>query len=554
MRLPIHYIRAFLFVLGYILIQPLVLAQSTMTPAAWEEDIRFLQTTVHQDYPFLFKKVSKTHFDNEVTQLIDEIPKLEDHELKVGIGRLVSLFEYGHTDISFRQGVAPFHKLPINLYHFNDGVFIEGTHKDHAVALGAKVVAIAGTPIKEVMARVRPVIPAENEQYAKGFGLNYMIIPEVLHSQGVTPELQSNIAMTLEKEGRTFEYSFAAVGDDSFKTRYSLMPNDDTWISARNQDQTPLYLKNLDKVYYYEYLPEQKAVYVRHSQIANDPTVSVESFYNDVFEFIENNDVEKLVLDVRLNGGGNNYLNKPFIQGLIKAEKINKEGQLFVIIGRRTFSACQNLINEIDNYTNAIFVGEPSAENINFYGDTRTVILPNSGIHTYLSFAWWQDKPQWENADASVPHLAADMSFEQYRSNQDPVLEAALNFDGKDLIIDPMGYLTSLFMNGQLDKVTSEARRMAKDPAYRFVDFEKNFNTAGLNMLGGPNKEGAIMVLALNTELYPESPQAMFSLAKAFEITKDQEKAKLFYNKAYALQPNGALGQAAKAAIEKMSE
>ena len=44
---------------------------------------------------------------------------------------------------------------------------------------------------------------------------------------------------------------------------------------------------------------------------------------------------------------------------------------MFVIIGRRTFSACQNLVNELDNYTNAIFIGEPTAENINFYGDTR---------------------------------------------------------------------------------------------------------------------------------------------------------------------------------------
>ncbi len=554
MSLSITSVRSFLFILSFIFISPMAYAQSEMTPKAWEEDIRFLQSTIHKEYPSLFKKVSKTHFDNQVTQLITEIPKLEDHELKVGIGRLVSLFEYGHTDISFTQGVAPFHKLPVNLYHFNDGIFIESTHKDHPGVVGAQVIAIAGIPIQEVIDRVRPIIPAENEQYAKGFGLNYTIIPEVLHSQGVTPVLEKNISMSLLKDGRKFEYTFPAVAYDSFKTRYSLKPNSDDWIGSRELDQTPYYLKNLDRIYYYEYLPEYKTVYLRHSQIGNDPSARVETFYTEVFEFIENNEVDKLVLDVRLNGGGNNYLNKPIIQGLIKAEKINKEGKFFVIIGRRTFSACQNLINEIDTYTNAIFVGEPSAENINFYGDTRTVILPNSGIHVFLSFAWWQDKPQWENADATVPHIAADMSFEQYRTNQDPVLEAALHYDGKDLILDPMGYLTSLFMNGQLEKVASEARRMANDPAYRFVDFEKNFNRAGLNMLQGPNKEGAIMVLALNTELYPESPQAMFNLAKAFEVVKDTEKAKLFYQKAYALQPQSKLGQAAKTAIEKLSK
>ena len=72
-----------------------------------------------------------------------------------------------------------------------------------------------------------------------------------------------------------------------------------------------------------------------------------------------------------------------------------REGKLFVLIGRRTFSAAQNLTNELDNYLPVIFVGEPTGENINFMGDNRPVTLPRSGLTFYLSWAWWQDKPQW---------------------------------------------------------------------------------------------------------------------------------------------------------------
>jgi len=74
---------------------------------------------------------------------------------------------------------------------------------------------------------------------------------------------------------------------------------------------------------------------------------------------VEKNDVEKLVLDVRMNGGGNNQLIKPIITGIIQLKKINKKGKFFCIIGRRTFSACQNLVNELERYTEVIFVGEP---------------------------------------------------------------------------------------------------------------------------------------------------------------------------------------------------
>ena len=102
----------------------------------------------------------------------------------VGFARIVSLFKYGHTDIGFK-GSVKYHKLPINLYHFNDGVYIEGAHKDHAKAVGAKLLKIEEMPINEALVALRPAVPAENDQYFKAYGLNYLIIPEVLHGQRI---------------------------------------------------------------------------------------------------------------------------------------------------------------------------------------------------------------------------------------------------------------------------------------------------------------------------------------------------------------------------------
>ena len=166
---------------------------------------------------------------------------------------------------------------------------------------------------------------------------------------------------------------------------------------------------------------------MRQSQIQDQPGKPIPEFYNEVFEFIDNHEVQRLILDVRLNGGGNNYKNKPIVTGVIRNEKINEVGKFFVIIGRRTFSACQNLVNELHTYTNAVFVGEPTGENLNFYGDNRPVTLPNSGLRAYLSFAWWQDKPQWENEDWLAPHVSATMTFEQYRTGADPAFRRSID-------------------------------------------------------------------------------------------------------------------------------
>jgi len=530
-------------------------AQNNLTTSQWQEDLKFLQETVHKDYPFLFKKTTQEIFDTQIAKLHSNIPNLQEHEIIVGLARIVSLFKYGHTDISFSKAPFTFSQLPINLYHFNDGIYVQGTHKSHQSALGAKVIAIENIPVKKALELIYPTVPSENSQFFKAYGINYLRIPEVLHAQNITSSLKTSVEFTLEKNGKTFKHIFSVLPDNQrIPVSYSLTKQNDVWLDARNQDNTPNYLKDLDKIYYYEYLPEQKAVYVRHSQIQDDPSEAIPEFYERVFNFIDTNDVEKLIIDVRLNGGGNNYKNKPIITEIIESKKINNVGNLFVITGRRTFSACQNLVNEMSNYTNAIFVGEPTGENINFYGDNRTVELPNSKIPVFLSFAWWQDKPQWENADWLAPHLAVDMSFEDYKTNKDPVLQVALDFTDNNFVLNPMQYLTDLFMKGEVDKLKSEATRMVKDPMYKFFDFEGQFNNAGYNVLGSGQIKEAIFIFQMVTELFPNSANAWDSLAEAYLKANDKTKALEYYNKALNMDPDGPTGKNAKKLIKEIKQ
>ena len=300
-------------------------AQSAMNANLWQEDLKFLQETVHNDYSFLFKKTTATAFDKSVEKLHHEIPNLQEHEIVIGLARLVSSFKYGHTVLGFRYQPYAFHQLPINLYQFSDGIFIQGAHKDYEKALGARVVAIGGVRIEEALKAIYPVVPAENDQFFKAYAGIYLSIPEVLHAQGIIKKYSDTVQFTLEKNGKTFTQSFKSLPKgERVPTEYGLTQQDSIWMDSRQQNMTPFYLKNLDKIYYYEYLPEQKTVYVRHSQIQDDPSEDIPTFYNRLFKFIETNDVDKLIIDVRLNGGGNNYKNKPIITGIIKSKKIDK--------------------------------------------------------------------------------------------------------------------------------------------------------------------------------------------------------------------------------------
>ncbi|WGK64500.1 tetratricopeptide repeat protein [Croceiramulus getboli] len=519
-----------------------------ITTQQWQEDLNYLDELVKKSYSFLFKKVEESTWDSEVVRFRarlsgrqESLPQLEEHEIKVGFSRLISLFEYGHTQVPF-SAVADYGVLPVNLYQFKDGIYVEGVRTQDQSIVGAEVLAIMDVPVEQALERIRPVVPVENEQYFKAYGLRFLTVPAVLHAQGLTEELLATIDLTLEKDGETFHYALPTVDRKTLSVDYSLTVPNENWVSARKQEETPLYLKHLqDKLYYFEYLPESKTVYVRQSSVFDDEEETLAQFYQRLFAFIDANEVEKLIYDCRLNGGGNNYNNKPLVQGLMARPELNQQGKLFYITGRRTFSAAQNLTNVIEYWTEAILVGEPTAENVNFYGDTKEVTLPNSGLKMYLSYAWWQDRPQWENAEYTIPNLAVAMSFDDYVNNKDVVLQAAMDYTDDGFILRPLEHLQQLFMQGKMEQLQKDAMMIAQDPRYEYFDFEGEFIKAATRLLQTPQPEIGLQVMQLVVSTFPESTNAWYNMASAQEQLGQTEGAIKSYQKVLTLNPSSTM-------------
>lgn len=522
----------------------------------WQEDLKQLQTEVHENYASLFVKTTPDEFDAAVEQLHKDIPDMEEAQIIVEMAKIVALFGYGHSRLvlpmSHDDYPNPFHQMPYNLYWFSDGVFVQGVHKDFAKAAGAKVLQIGEMSIEDAIKAVYPVVSVENAQFFKAYGLNYLGIVEVLEACKITKG-GNKVSLKLEKDGEVFDMEFAPRSLEGATRHYGLLQTGGDWLDARDQGATALWQKDLDKIYAYTYLPEQKAVYVRQSQVWDDEHRTLEDFYQEVFSFIDENEVEKFIIDVRLNGGGNNYKNKDVITGIIRAEKINKPGNFFVIIGRRTFSACQNLVNELDNYTEVTFIGEPTAENINFFGDVNVLRLENSQLTVRLSHAWWQNKAPWDKREWMPPHMAVDVSFEDYKNNHDPILEAIWNFEVAEYL-DPMGHLYTLFQQGKVEELRNKAAEFVKSPQYKYVDFEAEFIRAGNSILGSEMYQESIFVFSMTTEFFPDSWEAYSGLAEAFWKSGDIVKAKELYKKVMAMDVEGDTGKNAMKMLEKIKQ
>lgn len=139
---------------------------------------------------------------------------------------------------------------------------------------------------------------------------------------------------------------------------------------------------------------------------------------------------------MRHNRGGNNGLLAPLVPlvRLVAWHEMTGEGRrTWVVTGRITFSACQNLVNQLERTTSAVFVGEESSSSPNFVGEDTVVLLPWSGLRLSISSRWWQDSTPLDRRPWVPVALRIVPTVEDWKAGRDPVLEglAAILGPGK---------------------------------------------------------------------------------------------------------------------------
>jgi hypothetical protein len=334
----------------------------------------------------------------------------------------------GHSNVSpWRDTAIAFHTLPVALYKFAGGYYIRAATSEHASLLGARVTRIGSVPVDSAELLVAPLIGRDNAMAIPLYAPLLLVMPEVLHALGITRETNSaelgldingaRKTVTLTQAGRFPNFSGDA--DKSWNARPG-------WVDLRDNSPPPLWLSRTSETYWYTYIPNGRMLYVQVNEI-QERTESFQKFFERALAKADSAGAERFVLDLRLNGGGNAYYNRAIVRALVRS-RFDARGKLFVITSRRTFSAAQMLISDLDSWSNPIFVGEPSSSRGNAYGDSRRLVLPNNKITLRVSTLWWQ---YWDPRDTRpwiAPEIAAPLTVDAYRSGRDPALEAIARF------------------------------------------------------------------------------------------------------------------------------
>jgi hypothetical protein len=385
---------------------------------AWREDLDFLADELPKRHVRLFHTMTQAQFKQAVQALRERIPALARHQVIVELARIVALIGDGHSRLDLADGPqVAFRRYPLRLYFYSDGLFVQAA--EDAQAVGARVVAIGDTPIAQAYALVRELIARDNEVWVQHVAPSLLVIPEVLHGMNLMENME-RARLTIEQPNRarsTLELRACAAGAPV------------RWIDAAEQADAPppLWLRAPENKFWFTYLSDSSTLYVQYNAVRDKPEETIAEFFDKVFTFADVRQVDRFILDIRRNGGGNGYLNQPIIHGLIKRDRINQSGKLFTIIGRGTYSAAMMLTDDLEKHTKTLFVGEPTGASPNMYGDAEKIVLPNSELEVWASALHWVYSEPRDNRPWIAPDIPAVLASDDYRARRDPALEAILH-------------------------------------------------------------------------------------------------------------------------------
>ena len=148
-------------------------------------------------------------------------------------------------------------------------------------------------------------------------------------------------------------------------------------------------------------------------------------FTKDVFDIIDSKKVKTLVIDLRDNGGGNSMIFNPFLKAVRKRDSINKKENLFVIVGRRTFSSAMLNAMDLKKDTNATLIGESTGGKPNHFGEVKILHLSNTDVDVYYSSNYF--KTTDEDTDSLYPDINISLKASSYFNGNDDFLDYILD-------------------------------------------------------------------------------------------------------------------------------
>jgi hypothetical protein len=386
--------------------------------AGWRADIDGLLSARESVHPDPWHGMTRVDWVAAADAVKARIPELTDDQALVELVRLAAMPSWkgrdGHTGIFLTPG-SGIHAYPIRWWRFSDGLVITTARAPYEDLVGSRVTAIDGHLIDEVLRLVEPLAPRDNPSNLLAYGPLYLRVSELLAGLGVIERAGPAVFSLVDRDGKSRDVTIEPIS----------VEDDVAWNSQQPHRLPPtnaVWLRDQAKPLWWTYLDDSNTLFVQYNAV--EPGIN--GIADEILARAKEDDVSRVVVDLRHNGGGDNTTMGHF-EDVLRDPAINRPGRLDVLIGRITFSAAANFATDLEQSSAATFAGEAMGGSPNLYGDAREIDLPYGGQSVYVATRYWQRSRADDQRITIEPEIHAALSSDDYFAGRDLVLQAVFD-------------------------------------------------------------------------------------------------------------------------------
>jgi hypothetical protein len=201
------------------------------------------------------------------------------------------------------------------------------------------------------------------------------------------------------------------------------MPGRQDKLLAPHGVQPPLFLGNVDQTFWHRSLPAHDAYFVQINNLLDTENETLDAYGQRLWADLQSGGHNNLILDLRHNNGGTTQHYSNLLRTVVAFSR-DPARKVYVLLGRRTYSAAANFLTDLERLADPVFVGEPSSECCALFGDPASVRLPYSRIQGEFTAMKWNLSYPMDQRREITPHVPVQLTASDYFSGRDPSLDA----------------------------------------------------------------------------------------------------------------------------------
>lgn len=383
---------------------------------AWQQDLEAF-TTRFLKYDRSFTAGEKARAVEIIDSIRAGLASMSDDEVIMKIATAVAQTDNAHTRLYLLRNRTELRRLPIRLWWFRDSLRVIRATPEYRSLLGCRVDAIGGVEARHVR-DLTAAAYSGNPSWRDYKSVYFMTSPEALHGFGIVADPEA-IEFTLadcSAAPRAIVKPLPLVKKRGpTEAWWDLSPMhkdpDREWVHVLDRSKAPLYLRDPQHYYWYEFIPAAGVLYLQYNRAAEMESESMKAFGERLLA----QDVKALVIDLRFNTGGDMGIAADLMQKLR-----SKAVPTFVITGRATFSAGISTAAQWRTAPNVKFVGEHPGDGPRYWSEGGNVVMPNSGLYLHFANAEHDDS----FAKSLRPDIPASMTWSEYMHGIDVAMNS----------------------------------------------------------------------------------------------------------------------------------